>query len=120
MCLLQFFFEKVPKIICRLESSIAYVHWRASLTSLITKSSFQQFGVYPLAKISLYFDILTFSPTSNLGIFSLFSEPKSKYMLPFTSVDFLLRVLWHGFLYSLTISVELSLYAVFDSEVIYL
>ena len=37
------------------------------LTFLITKTSSGQFGVYPLAKIFLYLEILTCSATLNFG-----------------------------------------------------
>ena len=43
------------------------------LILLKTKTS-DQFWVYPLAKMSLYFNILTQSPILNLGFFSLESS----------------------------------------------
>ena len=50
---------------------MTYVHGTVFLTSLIRKTSSDQFGVYRLAKIFLYFDVLTRSPTLNLGSLSL-------------------------------------------------
>ena len=41
------------------------------LILLIAKTSSDQFGVYPLAKIFLHFKIPTWSPTLNLGYSSL-------------------------------------------------
>ena len=56
----------------------------------------------------LYFGILTLLPTLNLGSFSLFLTSKSIYDLVLTSVGFILIVLWHLLLYSLTLLSNLS------------
>ena len=72
----------------------------------ITKHSSDQFGVWPLAKMFLYFDILTWSSTINLGSLSLISLIKSIYILSLTSIGFILicihctknEVLHEGFL----------------------
>ena len=40
-------------------SLVTYVHGTVFLISLMTKTSSGQFGVYPSAKMSFYFDILT-------------------------------------------------------------
>ena len=52
-------------------SLITYVDGTEFCIFLIIKASSGQFWVYPLAKMSLYFGILTQSPTVNLGSFSL-------------------------------------------------
>ena len=46
----------------------------------------------PFAKIFLYFDILTWSPTWNLGSLSLCSAPYSKYLSTWTSEGFIFIV----------------------------
>ena len=68
----------------------------------------------------LYFDILAWLPTSNLGSLSLSSTPKSIYVLDFTWIGFILVVLcvlWYSLL---TILPNLSIYTFCDIEVIYL
>ena len=54
-----------------LRSFIAYVHKTVFFTFLIAKAYSIQFGMYPLAKMFLYFQILTRSPSLNLGSLSL-------------------------------------------------
>ena len=72
-------------MICSLlRSLITYIHGTVFLTFLITKTSSDQFDVYPLAKIFLYFEILTWLPTLNLGSLSLPSFLKSIYVLSLT------------------------------------
>ena len=51
----------------------SWPHGTVFLTSLITKSSSGEFGVYLLAKMFSYFDILTWSRTLNIGTLSLIS-----------------------------------------------
>ena len=53
---------------------MTYVHGIVFLVFLITKTSSDQSGAYPFAKMFLYFDTLTWSPTWNLGSFSLESK----------------------------------------------
>ena len=65
------------------------------LNFLITKTFSDQFGVYPLAKIFLYLEILTWSSSLNLGSLSLTSFLKSRYVLSLTSTGSILIVLWH-------------------------
>ena len=50
-----------------LRSLITDVYGAVFLTSLITKTSSDQFGVYPLAKMLLHYNILIRSSTFNLG-----------------------------------------------------
>ena len=69
--------------------------------------SSDKFGVYTLAKMFFYFDILTWSPTWNLGTLSLTSLLKSIYVLSIISIDFILIVLWYVLMYSLTVSSNL-------------
>ena len=45
---------------------MAEIQGTVFLILLTTKTSSNQFGVYPLAKMFLYFEILTSSPTLNL------------------------------------------------------
>ena len=45
-----------------------YAQGTVCLILLTTKTSSDQFFVYPLAKTLLYFEILTWSPTLNLGL----------------------------------------------------
>ena len=71
------FSKIVPIISSPLRSLITYVQGTAFLTFLITKTSSDQFGVYHLAKIFFYFEILTWPPTLNLGSLSLTSFLKS-------------------------------------------
>ena len=59
------------KILMTIEILLIYLYGTVFLTSLITKTSSYQFGVYPLAKMFLYFDVLTWSSTLNLGSLSL-------------------------------------------------
>ena len=63
------------------------------LTFLITKTSSDQFGVEPFAKILLYFDNVTLSLTLNFGFLLLISLLESIYVLYFTSTGFILIVL---------------------------
>ena len=49
-------------------------------------------GIWPIAKIFLFFDIITLPPILNLGPFLLFSFLKSVYMASFTSAAFILMV----------------------------
>ena len=71
--LLQFLFIKSSnkfftiKVIYLLQ----FFFMESSNNFLITKSSSDQFGVCPLAKMFVYMEILTWSPTLNLGSFSL-------------------------------------------------
>ena len=53
------------------KSLITYVDGTVFLIFLMIKTSSDQFAVYPLAKILLYFDVLTQSPALNLKSFSL-------------------------------------------------
>ena len=59
---------------------------------LITKTSSKEFGVYPLRKMFLYFDIFTWSPILNIRSLSLLS-------LHLTLTGSLLIVLWNVLLY---------------------
>ena len=70
------------------------------MTFLIKKTSSDQFGVIAFAKCFLYFDILTWSTTLNLG--SNFMA-KLVYMPDATSADFILIVLWYMLLHLPTI-----------------
>ena len=70
----------------------------------MSKTSLDQFGVYPLAKMFFYFDTLTWSPTFNFGYFSLTSLLELIYVLPLTPNGFILIVLWYVLFYSFTIS----------------
>ena len=90
------------------------------LTPLITKASTDQFGLYPLAKMFLYFGILTWLPTLNLESFLITSLIESFYALSLTLTGFILLVLWHVLLYSSTISYNLLIYTFFDIEVMYM
>ena len=65
----------------------------------------------------IYFDALTWSQTSNLGSYWLFSLSKSIYMLDLTSIGFNLILLWYLLLYLLTMSSNLSMYTFFDFDV---
>ena len=69
-------------------------------------------------KIFLCFNILTWSPSLNLGYFSLFSLSKSMYVLDLTSGGFISIVLWYLLFYLLTISANLLIYTFFNVEVI--
>ena len=60
---------------------------------LIRKTSQDQFGVYPFAKMISYFDILTVSPISDLELLLLNSSLESKYLPYFTSTCFIVTVL---------------------------
>ena len=63
------------------------------LILLITKPSSDPFGVYPLAKMFLYFEILTLSPTLTLGFFLLRFSLYLAWESPVTSIGFVLIVL---------------------------
>ena len=66
---LQFFFIKTSNNFFTIQI-INYVCTRNCIFNLlITKTSSDQFGVYPLAKFFLNFEILTWSATLNLGSF---------------------------------------------------
>ena len=56
------------------KSLIKYVQGAVFLIPLMIKTSSSQLWAYPLAKMFLYFDILTWSSTLNLGPFSLESS----------------------------------------------
>ena len=82
----------------------------------MSKTSLDQFGVYPLAKMFFYFDTLTWSPTFNFGYFSLTSLLELIFVLPLTPTGFILIVLWYVLFYSFTISSNQSF---FDTAVIF-
>ena len=104
----------MPIISSPLRSLITYVHGTVFLILLITKTYSDQFGVYPLEKIFLYLEILTWSPTLNLALLSLTSFLKSIYVLYLASTGFILIDVWSALLYFLTISSNLSIYRLFD------
>ena len=60
----------------------------------MTKTSSGQFVVHPLAKMFLYFDILTWSQTLNLGSLLLTSLIEPIYVLSLASTGYILIVLW--------------------------
>ena len=62
----------------------------------------------------LYSDVLTWSPTLNLGSFSLFYLPEPIWVLSYILKGFILIVLW---LHLLTIPSNLSIYTFFDIDV---
>ena len=66
------------------------------LNFLITKTSSEQFGTLPFAKIFWCFDIFTWSPTLNIGSSLFFYLLKSKYMLEFTPTGFVLTLFRMG------------------------
>ena len=66
---LQFFFIKTSSNSSPFKSLTTQVQGNAFLILLTTKISSDQFGLYPLAKMFLYFEILALSPTLNLGFF---------------------------------------------------
>ena len=101
---LQFFSWNVLIISSSLRSLMTYVHGTVFLTFLITKSSSDQFGVCPLAKLFLYFHILAWSPTWNIVSLSLTCLIELIYTLFLRSTVFILIVLWYVLLYSFTIS----------------
>ena len=78
------------------------------------------------SKIFLYFNILTWSSTWNLGSLSLTSlllsllTSKCMNALSSTPTDFGWIVLWYVLLYSFTISSYSSVYTFLDIEVMYL
>ena len=92
--------------------SLKICSWHSIYISLITKTSSDQFRVWPFAKIFLYFDLLTLSPTLNLGSLSLCSTPYSIYVLGWTSSGFIFIIL-HVLLQLSTISSSLSMYTFF-------
>ena len=65
---------KLPVIGLPFKSLINHIHGTVFLILLTTKTSSYQFWVCPLAKMFLYFEILTRSPTLSLGSFSLNSS----------------------------------------------
>ena len=126
ICFLQFFFVKRSNNFFAFKTTnihywlkITTVQRTVFLTFLITKTSPDQLGTWFLAKMLLYFDILTWLPSLNFGIFLLFSLLKPIYMLSFTSASFFLMVLWDMVLYLWTMSSNLSIYTFFDIEVLY-
>ena len=90
------------------------------LTCLITKTSSDQFGVYPLAKISLYFWYSYTTTNFKFRIFIITFLTKLIYVLFLTSPSFILIVLWYVLPYLFTISSNVSKYTFFDIEVMYL
>ena len=54
----------------------------------------------------------------NLGPLFLISLLESKYEFDFTSVDFILIVLWYVLLYLFTTSSNLLVYTFFETEVV--
>ena len=52
----------------------------------------------------MYFDVLVWSTTFNLGSLLSFSTSKSIYILDLTSISFILIVLWYEVLYLLPVS----------------
>ena len=114
----RYFSWNVRLISSPLRSLITYLHGTVFLASLITKTSSDQFGVYPSAKKFLYYDIITYLQALNLGSLSLLSLIESIYVLSLTSTGFILIVLWYILLYSFTISSNLSIYTFFDTDVL--
>ena len=74
------FLLNLPTTSSPLQSLIKYVDGTVFLTYLITKIFF---GMQIFEKMFLYFNILIWSPTSNLGSFLLFFLSKSTYMFEF-------------------------------------
>ena len=68
-------------------------------------------------KMFLYFDILTWSWTLNLGFSLSFYLLKLIYVLEFTSACFILTILWYVLLYLFSILSNLSIYTFFEIEV---
>ena len=64
------------------------------LILLTTKTSSDQFGMYPFAKMFFYCEILTWSLTSNLGSFSFESSLYSALESDVTSIGYMFIVLW--------------------------
>ena len=69
--LLKFFFIKTSNNLFTITIINNISPWNCFSTTLITKISFDQLGAYPLVKMFLYLEILTWSPTLNLGFFYL-------------------------------------------------
>ena len=101
------FSGKVPTISSplKLNSQITYVHDTIFLDFLITKTSSDQFGTRPSAKMFFYFDILIWSPISNLAS-SVLRFYQSQCIC---SKGFIFIVLWYILFYSLTVSANLSI-----------
>ena len=93
ICLLQFFFTKYSNNFFTTEIINNICLWDYILKFLITESSSDQFGMYPLANMFLYFKLLTWWPTLNLGSLLLTSFLKSIYVLSLTSTGLLLLFL---------------------------
>ena len=83
---------------------------------LIIKSSSDLFQTQLFGKVFLYFDILTWSSTLNLGSFSLFFLSKSMHVLDVTQTGFTLIMVWYVFLHLLSIAANLSIYAFYDTD----
>ena len=66
------FSQNVPKMYLLLSSHITCLNGTVFLTFLITKISSGWFGTQPLAKMVLYFDILTWSPILSYDLFYYF------------------------------------------------
>ena len=88
------FSQNVPKMYLLLSSHITCLNGTVFLTFLITKISSGWFGTQPLAKMVLYFDILTLSPILSWWSFLLFSTPGSMSVLDFASTDFSQTSFW--------------------------
>ena len=78
-----------------LRSLMIYVHGTVFLVFLITNISSDQFGLYTLANIFLYFEILTRSRILNLGSAILTSFLESIYVLFLTSTGYCIDLQYH-------------------------
>ena len=83
------FSQNIPLISSPSRLLTTCVHSKMFSYSLDTKTSSDQFGMCSFAKIFLFFELYTWSPTFNLGFFLLCSTPYHKGMhLNISRIDF--------------------------------
>ena len=97
--LLQFFFIKYSKRVFTIKVFYYYCLWCSVFSFLITKIVLSSLDCNLI--IVLYFDILTWSRTTNLGPPSLLSTSKWKCVLDLASIGLILLLQWYVCIYQL-------------------
>ena len=92
---LEFFFIKGSKNFFTGKIANNINPWKSIFNFFNHETSSAKFGAWPFVKMFLYFDILTWSPNSNIRSLLSFCSSKTIYVLDFISTDFFLVVLWY-------------------------
>ena len=121
VCFFQLFFIKCSNNFFILEIINNICLWHCIFNFFNYKNFFRPIWSISFSQNVLYFDILAWSPTWNLWSLSLTSLLKSIYIYIYIYIIYNINRLhfncsmiwWYGFLYSFTISSNLSIHAFF-------